>query len=342
MAFRVLIAHILGYSLPLHFAFAMLASPERPLFGAFGDSVLWDLLRLIAVTIGASGAFLLWKFILQPELHGFRYNPSQRREVVERVMKRFPKFYDTKEAEFGWVTQFEQCAPEILSELNAYLRRSSAKQAFHTAYDNEILSLSPSWATLNLISYGLDNSTELPRTLELVRQIPNVFTCNVSRMKPQSALKEHAGEASCYVRCHMGLIVPATAPTTALHVGGTTQPWATGKVTAFCDAHWHGAVNGADNYRYVLIFDIMRKRLGWYTEQYCALMLALNVTIYLLPGRFSLDEPLWRPGIFASYVGFGTIGLPLITSYYLYFKHSDKARPTWTKRLRDAGFGFYY
>jgi hypothetical protein len=140
----------------------------------------------------------------------------------------------------------------------------------------------------------------------------------------------------------MGIKIPATAPTTAMHVGDEVRSWEEGKVIAFCDGHWHGAVNGADEERLVLIFDVMPERYSWYTRQFCALMLALNVTLHVLPGRFNLDEPVWKPGILAGYLSLATLGLPLLTAYYFRFKYSDKARPAWSRRLRDAGFGFYY
>lgn len=342
MAFRVLIVHVIAYLLPLAMLLAVGNSPSRAVLGAFGGSVGWDLLRILVVVIAGSGVFMLWKFVLQPERNRFRFNPSQNRKAVERMMRRYPRFYDTSDAEFSWVRQFEEHAPEIMTEIKEFLASDAAQQGFRTAYENTLLSLSPTWTTVNLISYGSTSSPDLPRTSRLVSGLPNVFNCNVSRMVPHSELKSHAGEATCYVRCHMGVKVPATAPTTALHVGGEVRSWKEGEVIAFCDGHWHGAVNGADSERLVLIFDVMPERLRWYTRQYCALMLALNATLYILPGRFNLDEPLWRPSILAGYVGLATIGLPVLCAFYLRFKYSDQARPAWSRRLREAGFGFYY
>jgi len=43
-----------------------------------------------------------------------------------------------------------------------------------------------------------------------------------------------------------------------------------------------------------------------------------------------------------GYFGLATIGLPLFSALYLRFKYSDKARPAWSRRLREVGFGFYY
>lgn len=164
----------------------------------------------------------------------------------------------------------------------------------------------------------------------------------MSRIPPRTELKSHAGESNCYIRSHLGIKIPAESPVTALHVGAEVRSWKEGEVTAFCDAHWHGAWNHADSDRLVLIFDVMPERLRWYTRQYCALMVALNATLYVLPGRMNLDEPAWRPSILLGYLGLATIGLPLFSAFYLRFKYSDTARPAWSRRLREVGFGFYY
>ena len=257
-------------------------------------------------------------------------------------MRRYPKFYDTSKAEFSWVQDIEKHALEITNEIKEFRDDDAVDQRFHTAYQNDILSLSPTWTALNLISYGSRNSRDLPRTFEILSQVPDIFNCNVSKMVRRSELKQHAGESTCYIRCHMGLKIPAKAPTTALHVSDETRSWKEGEVIAFCDCHCHGAVNGADSERLVLIFDVMPKHLGWYKTQYCSLMLALNATVYVLPGRFNLDEPLWRPSIILGYLELSTFGLPILAVFYLYFKYWDNARPAWSRRLRNAGSGFYY
>jgi ornithine lipid ester-linked acyl 2-hydroxylase len=295
----------------------------------------------------ASAVFLLWKFDLQPRLNGFLFNQTQNPKRVERMLKGVPTFYDTgNPTEFGWVAEIERQAPSILEEIRAFLNEQAgaAREGFRTAYHNKILALGDSWRAMNLVSYGTvnDNSSALPRTVEILSRAPHFFGCNLSRMAPHSRLKFHAGESTCYIRCHLGVAIPAAAPTTALHVGGEPRSWEEGKVRAFCDAHWHGAVNDADEARYVLIFDVMPDRLGWYTKQYCALMVSVSVTQYLLPGRLSLDEPLWHPGVLVGYVALSTVGLPILAGFYLYFRYLCKARPNWMRRLADSGFAFYF
>ena len=342
MGLRLLIFHLLGWWLPVTLLLQLGSAPEQTVFSPFGDSLSWDLLRLVVLLSAASTALILWKFVVQPELNGFRLNPSQNRKTVEWVMKKFPRFYDTSGEEFAWLRKFEAQAHEAIAEIREFLGSDLARVEFRTAYENNLLSLSPTWTSLNLLSYGTARSDILPRTSRLVNALPNVFNCNVSRVLPRSVLKSHAGESSSYIRCHMGITIPAKAPITALHVGGEIRSWEEGKVTAFCDGHWHGAMNGADSDRLVLIFDVMPERLSWYKRQYCALMRALNTTLYILPGRFNLDEPIWRPAIFAGNISLATVGIPMLAAFYLYFKYSSNAHAVWSRRLREAGFGFYY
>ncbi len=308
---------------------------------------------LLVLYFGAS-VFLGWKFIVQPRLHGFRFNRSQDKDKVTRQFSGFPVFYDTsgREEEFKWVPGFEEDCTGVLEEVRGFLANGSgekegrqpADDAFNTAYQNEVLSLSPTWKTLNLMSYGTTNQNAqlLPRTREIVSRLPSVFTCNLSKLAPRTELRPHAGESTCYIRCHLGIEIPAMAPVTALHVAGEERSWEEGKVMAFCDGQWHGAHNRSDEERYVLIFDIMPSRLEWYTKQYCALMVALNVTQYLLPGRVSLDEPLWRPKVLLGYFAFATAGVPILAGMYAYFRFFCSFRTPWMKRLSKAGFGFYY
>lgn len=291
----------------------------------------------------ACAVFLLWKFKLQPALHGFRFNSSQDPRRTAALLAGCPKFYDTTQAEFSWVKDVESRAHEIVEEVRSLIAtRATDEDPFHTAYHNKILALSPSWRTVNIVSYGVRNSPLLPKTVEVLSRVPHFFTCNLSRMAPRSKVKAHAGESNCYVRCHLGIKIPAQAPVTALSVGGEERSWREGRVEAFCDAHWHGAVNDSDDERYVLIFDVMPEKLGWYVDQFCALMVAISVTQYLLPGRLNLDEPLWKPTVLLGYVLFSTIGVPILTALYVYFRHFCRTRPRWMRALAEAGFGFYF
>jgi hypothetical protein len=316
----------------------------RPTSLSDGRALLILVLDAIILIYFVSCGFLVWKFDTQPRLHGFLFNQQQEPIAVQNTLKKLPKFYDTNSTELAWLAEVEKKAPVILAEIRGFLKEQdgSGFKDFHIAYNNKILTLSPSWRTLNLVSYGVINSLALPRTLEILGHVPNLFTCNLSRMEPHSQLKFHAGESSCYIRCHFGVVIPAAAPITALHVGGEMRSWEEGKVQAFCDAHWHGAVNNSDQARYVLIFDVMPAKLGWYTKQFCALMVANSATEHLLPGRLNYEEPLWRPGVLLGYVALSSAGIPLLAGLYLYFRYFCKRRPNWLRRLADEGFGFYF
>ncbi len=255
-----------------------------------------------------------------------------------------PRFFDTMEESFSWVAGFEDRAPEIIREVHEFIDQGGGNdpEGFQTAYHNSVLSLSPTWKTLNLLSYGTPNSRLLPRTLEIVSEIPNVFNCNLSKLPANSEVRPHAGESTCYIRCHLGIDIPAPAPTTALRVAGQERSWEDGKLLAFCDGHWHSAHNHSDQDRYVLIFDLMPPNLRWYRRQFCALMVALTVTGYLLPGRTSLDEPVWRPPVLLGCLSFATVGVPMAVTLYVYFRYFCRDHSGWMRRLSKAGFGFYY
>ena len=310
----------------------------------FGYGQLGSVVALVIVLYAVALLFMGWKFDVQPRLNGFRFNSAQNPETVESELAGLPIFYDITESEFSWVADLEAGASEIIGEVRDFLAGEDNPEAtkFHTAYHNTVLSLGPTWKTLNLLSYGTVNSDLLPRTVDIISRVPNVFTCNLSKLGAHAEVKPHAGESTSYVRCHLGIDIPAPAPLTALHVGGEVVSWEEGRVLAFCDGHWHGAYNHSDDDRFVMIFDIMPESLAWYTKQFCALMVAFNVTQHLLPGRLNLDEPMWRPRILLGYAGLATLGVPLFTAFYVYFRYLCRTRPKWVGRLSGAGFGFYY
>lgn len=344
MALRILLVQIVWIVIFVVLQMAGLF-PSLGTITAFLTSTVpgWIVSALLAIYVLAL-LFLTWKTEIQPRLHGFLLNPSQQKPLVDFFMRNYPRFYDTSEPDFAWVKELERAAPAILDEAREMIRANGSEPGagFKTAYDNRLLKLGGTWKTLNLMSYGQMNSPLMPRTMEILRRAPNLFLANLSRMAPKSKLKFHAGESTAYVRCHMGIKIPATAPTTAMHVRDEHRSWEEGKVLAFCDGQWHGSVNGADEDRYVLIFDVMPQRLGWYTKQFCALMVAFNVTQLLLPGRLGLDEPLWHPGVFLANTLMAVAGLPMLVGFYAYFRTIQGPRPKWLGRLGDAGFGFYY
>lgn len=292
----------------------------------------------IAVSQGAT-AFAAWKFAIQPKLHGYAFHQLNRPKVISD----YPIFYDTRRSEdFAWVPWLESHAEEIIGEVEEFLQSATHEQHFRLAYQTGILSLSPTWKAKNLLSYGFEGESVLPRTMAIMRQIPHIFNCLISRLEKQSEIKPHAGESTCYIRCHLGLIVPAQLPVMGLLVGDQTVSWERGKVLAFCDAHWHCAFNHSDADRYVLIFDVFPQRLARLKSQFCATMMAFTAAQHFVPGRLSLDAPLWRPSILFGHVTFFLFAIPIFAVLYAYLRLFCRTRPRFFDKLADAGFGFYF
>jgi len=344
MALRILLVQLAWIALfVVLYGFGLFPSLTA-ILAFLGSGFLGGVVAAVLILYAATLLFMAWKVELQPRLNGFLLNPSQNKPVVDMFMRNQPVFYDTTQTEFAWVKDLERDAGAIRAEAYGLMggKDGEPNAAFKTAYDNHLLKLGASWKTINLMSYGEANSPLMPRTMEILRRVPNLFLANLSRMAPRSRLVFHAGESTSYVRCHLGIKIPAAAPVTAMYVRDQERSWQEGKVLAFCDGQWHGAVNGSDEDRYVLIFDVMPSRLGWYTRQFCALMVSFNVTQLLLPGRLGLDAPLWQPRVFLANTLMATVGMPMIAGFYAYFRYVARKRPRWLGRLGKAGFGFYY
>jgi hypothetical protein len=161
-------------------------------------------------------------------------------------------------------------------------------------------------------------------------------------MQAHSVIENHHGENTAYIRCHMGLEIPEGLPKVGLVVGDQERSWSKGELLAFCDAYAHGAFNHSDRDRYVLIFDIMPPKYGWYTKEYCAFMIALVLTQVIIPGQgmqYGLSLFNWKA--FPSRLYF-VVGLPLIPIFYFYFRFICKERPKFLEKIRKRGYAFYF
>ena len=117
-----------------------------------------------------------------------------------------------------------------------------------------------SWKTSNFIFWSKkvdENCSKIPETLKIFLQIPGLTSMAISVLDADSHIKPHHGDTNAILRCHLGLHIPASSPTTALKVEDEIKGWEEGKLMIFCDAWKHEAWNKSDKPRYVLIFDVI-------------------------------------------------------------------------------------
>lgn len=135
-----------------------------------------------------------------------------------------------------------------------------------------------------------ENCRRAPRTADLLRRIPNLYTAFFSVLDPHQHIAPHFGYYKGFLRYHMGVIVPndnldgscylrvnANLADNALRERslidkGETYYWHEGEGVMFDDTFLHDAHNDSDEVRVVLFLDVARK-LPWHLHLFNKLVL---------------------------------------------------------------------
>lgn len=128
-----------------------------------------------------------------------------------------------------------------------------------------------------------ENCALAPKTAELLRGIPGVYTAFFSVLEPNQHITAHWGYWKGFVRYHLGVVVPnnnhdhtcwiRVNPDAQSRDGDRAQIaqgekyfWHEGEAVLFDDTFLHEAANESDSVRVVLFLDVARKMvwpLAW-------------------------------------------------------------------------------
>ncbi|GAB4200462.1 MAG: hypothetical protein Tsb002_36600 [Wenzhouxiangellaceae bacterium] len=161
--------------------------------------------------------------------------------------------------DYPWVKRVESQWQVIRDEMLAMLER---EQQSLVPYANKgMVSRPDQWKTFGMMFWTFrskKNCDMCPKTWAILKDIPNITAASFNLLEAQTTIKPHHGDTNAIIRCHMGLVVPASAPKCGFRVGTETRSWEEGKFMMFCDAHEHTAWNNTNEKRYILVVDIMR------------------------------------------------------------------------------------
>lgn len=176
-------------------------------------------------------------------------------------------FYDR--STFPYLDRMEEAAAEISGELQNLLDIRLAAAAPYIQYSQTTplaqwaaLNFSRDWSALHLFQQGRvieDNARLCPRTMAVLASLPQPKipgagpNAMLSLLAPHTHIPAHTGVTNARLVCHLPLIVP---PNCWFRVGEERRAWEEGKVLVFDDTVEHEAMNGSDDLRVVLIFDI--------------------------------------------------------------------------------------
>lgn len=104
--------------------------------------------------------------------------------------------------------------------------------------------------------------TLCPEICQLLKKIPNLVQAFFSILDPGKSIPLHDGPYLGYLRYHLGLHIPANNPPQII-VNNQPYTWREGEAILFDDSWPHQVKNNSDDFRAVLIIDVLRP-LPWF------------------------------------------------------------------------------
>jgi aspartyl/asparaginyl beta-hydroxylase (cupin superfamily) len=200
----------------------------------------------------------------------------------------------------------------VLNELEEYLSANNLQSHFNTV----MVERSKTWKVQGLRVWGLENykkQKHFTKTMTLLNAIPSVTLISFNILEPQSKIKPHFGDTNAIMRCHLGLKIPAAAPTCALKVKGEINSWQEGKIIGFIDAYPHEAWNSSEETRIILLFDILKPEFIKHKSKICATIRAslfLQKLGNIFPKLYTINRNIYRV-IMYPYIVFLRLKLPV-------------------------------
>lgn len=176
--------------------------------------------------------------------------------VLRRTMGR-QAFFDP--CEFDWVAELESNWEVIRDEYQAI--ETGRLPGMDEILPQDSRLGGRHWKLLALRYWSRDveaNCELLPRTWELVRQIPGMTMAAFSVLDGGKAIAPHRGVYAGLLRCHLAIVLPERSDATGIRVGNERRHWTLGKAVVFDDGYEHEVWNWSDSSRVVLLIDITR------------------------------------------------------------------------------------
>ena len=173
-----------------------------------------------------------------------------------------PAFYDVQKT-YPQLLTIDREYETVWKELRVLLpKKESIRLVHETITAHPVV---PGWRVLwvyfrNLNQY-LPNRELFPETFAVLNQIPHMVDAWFSIIEPRKSIPAHRGMYRGLLRYHIAFKVPDNNPP-KLRVKNEYYTWKQGESVMFDDRHEHEVYNESDDYRVVLIVDVLRP-LPW-------------------------------------------------------------------------------
>ncbi len=196
-------------------------------------------------------------YFVQPSLYALLYT------LISPLFIRNPPFVDV-DVYFPEAKLLKNNWKTIREELEKVMQRKESVPKFHEVDSiQRFISAKDDVAWRTFIIKGYDhwlenNCEQVPKTTELLRQLPNVTLAMFSILDGGKHIPPHIGFFKGVFRYHLALMVPDDAPIW-IEVGGQKYSWKEGEDVLFDDTYRHQVWNKSKNVRVVLFCDVFRE-----------------------------------------------------------------------------------
>lgn len=216
-------------------------------------------LYILLALIGALILFLLMAFWFKPELLTLPFS-----KLISMFVKN-PPMVD-KERFFPEGRLLEENWKVIREELIEVLKDETHIPKFHEVDGiQRFISAKDKvpWRVFGIKAFDKwiePNVRKTPRTVELLKQLPQVSLAMFSILDGGKRIPRHFGFFRGVFRYHLGLMVPDTSKGGECYIicGGQRYDWKEGEGVLFDDTYWHEVWNKTDQRRVVLFLDVLR------------------------------------------------------------------------------------
>jgi aspartyl/asparaginyl beta-hydroxylase (cupin superfamily) len=159
--------------------------------------------------------------------------------------------------------EIEKAFPEIREEFLVASEKVATMPTYHELdpVQRYISATTPyDWRMFYLYAMGIvaeENAALCPRTVAVLKKIPNLFQASFSILDPGKSIPQHEGPYCGYLRYHLGIEVPADNPP-SIRIHDHTHTWKDGESILFDDSWNHAVINNCARRRVVLIVDVLR------------------------------------------------------------------------------------
>jgi ornithine lipid ester-linked acyl 2-hydroxylase len=212
--------------------------------------------------LAAAFRFRLEKKLLEPLRSRFEKKsfPYMERLVKKHSLVGDHTFFSNEQ--FPWVAKLEANWKDIRRELDNVMETTMEIPSFQdVSRQQKQLTQDNKWRTFFFCFYGHrrdENCRLCPRTMELLKTIPNMKTAFFSILSPHKHIPPHRGPYNGVLRLHLGLRIPKDRTHCKIRVDSDFGLWEEGKALIFDDSYEHEVWNNTEEIRVVLFVDFVR------------------------------------------------------------------------------------